>query len=367
MPDATNAGAPPMDALATAEQLEEAAEKRISEGSWDYIMGGEADTICRNRTAFDPWLFRPRILRDVSEIDLSCSLFGAACATPIYLSSVAKGRLVDPKGEATFVRAAERLRSRFLVPTVSSLPLEEIWKASKHSQAFQIYLLTNDENFAMPAGLAEALRLGVNALVLTVDANAPRHGALHRFTSAGTGVFPSPLLDWEKFKEMRKSFPVGVPVYLKGVQCAEDALMAVELGLQGVVVSNHGGRACGNSIGALEALQEISAALREAGHLGPNSTFELYFDSGVRCAADVVKALCLGARGVGLGRLYYWAAACHGEEGIVQLVERLTFEVRRCMAQLGCRRLSELGVACLAKSEGGGFSRRLDDYGRPRL
>eukprot|EP00913_Durusdinium_trenchii_P023075 g21666.t1 len=166
---------------------------------------------------------------------------------------------------------------------------------------------------------------------------------------------------------MRKSFPVGVPVYLKGVQCAEDALMAVELGLQGVVVSNHGGRACGNSIGALEALQEISAALREAGHLGPNSTFELYFDSGVRCAADVVKALCLGARGVGLGRLYYWAAACHGEEGIVQLVERLTFEVRRCMAQLGCRRLSELGVACLAKSEGGGFSRRLDDYGRPRL
>eukprot|EP00438_Fugacium_kawagutii_P030211 Skav209849 [mRNA] locus=scaffold980:56695:62829:- [translate_table: standard] len=120
-----------------------------------------------------------------------------------------------------------------------------------------------------------ALSLGVSALVVTVDANAPRHGALHRATAGATGVFPSPSFDWEKLKEMMKDFPAEVPVYLKGIQSAEDALQAVALGVRGIVVSNHGGRACGNAIGALEALQEVAEALRGAGVLAPQAACDI--------------------------------------------------------------------------------------------
>eukprot|EP00434_Breviolum_minutum_P010638 symbB.v1.2.009384.t1/scaffold595.1/size183375/6 len=336
----------PLNELLCTEDFEEAAKNCLPEASWDYISGGEADTIQRNRSVFDPWLFRPRILRDVSNIDLSCELFGASCETPIYLSSLAKGKLVDPQGEATFMRAAERLKSRFLVPTISSVPLEEVWKATKRPPAFQVYILS-DGSSRGPLDLA--LRLGVGGVVITVDANAPRHGALHRATAQSTGVFPSHSFNWEELKELRKTFPADVPVYLKGIQSAEDALQAVAVGVRGIVVSNHGGRACGNAIGALEALEEVAEALRSAGLLGPESPFELYYDSGVRNGRDVVKALCLGAWGVGIGRPYYWAAACHGEEGIIRLVEQLNAELRLTMAQLGVAQVKDLTTRCLAR------------------
>lgn len=338
----------PLEELLSTEDFEEAAKNCLPEANWDYISGGESDTIQRNRRAFVPWLFRPRVLRDVSDVDLRCELFGACCGTPIYLSCLAKGRLVDKSGEVTFIRAAEKVQSRFIVPTISSVGLEEVFKAARHPPPFQVYVLANDDGSSRQQ-LDTALALGVGALVVTVDANAPRHGALHRATAGATGVFPSPSFDWTMLEELRKSFPADVPVYLKGIQSAEDALQAVAIGVKGIVVSNHGGRACGNAIGALEALEEVATALRSAGFLGAECpAVELYCDSGVRSGRDVAKALCLGARGVGIGRPYYWAAACGGEEGIVQLVQQLTAELKLCMQQLGVSQLRQLNPRLLA-------------------
>ncbi|CAJ1328668.1 unnamed protein product [Effrenium voratum] len=321
--------------LESAEDWEKAAKSVLSEASWEYISGGEADTIQRNRAAFARWAFRPRVLRDVSSISLDCEAFGRRCAAPLYLSSLAKGRLVSPDGEACFVRAARRLDVAFLAPMVSSLPLEQI-AAQGEGLVFQLYLFTDEEESF--AALARAIELKASAVVITVDANAPRKGSFHRATTQATGVFPSPKLDWRKLLELRRRMPSDLPWYLKGVQCAEDALQAAAVGVTGIIVSNHGGRACGDAIGSLEALEEVCCALRRAG-----LEVEVYFDSGLRSGRDVLKALCLGARAVGLGRPYYWAAAVDGDRGIVALVEMLSAELHHAMAQIGAPSLKALG------------------------
>ena len=172
---------------------------------------------------------------------------------------------------------------------------------ARHPPCFQVYVLSEHDACVLPR--LEALRRGVGALLVTVDANAPRHGALHRATAGATGVFPEPSFTWQQLEELRGGFPKGVRVYLKGVQSALDALEAARRGFQGLVVSNHGGRACGGALSTLEALEEVAPALRDAGYLGAEGQdFEVYFDSGVRSGRDVLKALCLGAKGVGLGR-----------------------------------------------------------------
>ena len=135
--------------LVVTEDFERAAQESLPAASWEYIAGGEEDTIGRNREAFGAWLLRPRVLRDVSWVDLGCELFGRRCGTPIYLSSLAKGRLVAKEGEVTFaarlevkerergvvlvaeMRAAERMKSCFIVPTIHSAPLEEVWKVAR--------------------------------------------------------------------------------------------------------------------------------------------------------------------------------------------------------------------------------------------
>lgn len=319
-------------------EYEEEAKKCLSESSWDYIAGGESDTMQRNLDAFKSLALRPRILQDVSCISVDCSIFGKHCATPIYLSSLAKGGLVSKGGEATFVRAAARCRTRFIVPSISSVPLRDVWAASESCDlAFQFYLL-GDEASSIER-LHEAIALGASAIVVTVDANAPRKGALFRATAGATGVFPSPRLSWSRLAELKAMLPRGMPMYLKGVQTAEDALKAVAVDVAGIIVSNHGGRVCGDSMAALHCLEDVASALRAAGVLGK---IELYFDSGVRSGRDALKALCLGATAVGIGRPYYWAAACHEEDGIVALLQMLTSELQHAMAQIGTSTLHEL-------------------------
>eukprot|EP00928_Gymnodinium_smaydae_P091185 TRINITY_DN74890_c0_g1_i1.p1 TRINITY_DN74890_c0_g1~~TRINITY_DN74890_c0_g1_i1.p1 ORF type:complete len:375 (-),score=99.60 TRINITY_DN74890_c0_g1_i1:62-1186(-) len=347
---------PPLEELLSCKDFRSAAHRCLAAGALDYIEGGEADTQAANEAAFAALALRPRVLRDVSSPQVACELFGTPSATPFYLSSVAKGRLVVRReGEAAFVRAAAAAKTTYLVPSVASLPLAEIYAAAAAQQRlpFQFYLLTDEaESFKQ---LKEALALGCSSIVVTVDANAPRAGSFRSATGAATGVFPSPLLTWARLKEIRKLIPADMPVYLKGIQTAEDALEAVRFGVRGIVVSNHGGRCCGGAWSALDALEDVAGALRNAGvrlaGFGAASAgdFELYFDSGVRSGRDALKALCLGARGVGLGRPYYWAAACHGEPGVTSLLELLTAELCHAMAQVGAASLRDLGPELLCR------------------
>jgi len=294
----------------------------------------------------------------VSVIDTSCTLFGQACKTPFYLSSVAKGRLVTKEGEKAFARSAAKAKTTYLVPSVSSTPLKDVWGAAAEGQhlPFQFYLL-NDEKHSFEA-LREALALGASAVVVTVDANAPRMGAFRASTAGSTGgLFPSPSLTWRRLAEIRSLLPAHIPLYLKGVQTAEDAVQAAQMGVQGIIVSNHGGRCCGDSSGCLSALEDVSIGLRAAGWLGdgstPSRTLELFYDSGVRSGRDALKALCLGAQGIGLGRPYYWAAACNGEDGIVFLLDMLTAELQHAMAQAGANTLGMLQPSLLSRTSYG--------------
>ena len=132
------------------------------------------------------------------------------------------------------------------MPSISSVPLSDVWAASSSTDLeFQFYLLGDED--ASIKRLHEAVALGASAIIVTVDANAPRKGALFRATAGATGVFPSPRLSWDRLAELRATLPREMPIYLKGVQTAEDALAAVEVGMTGIIVSNHGGRVCGDS------------------------------------------------------------------------------------------------------------------------
>eukprot|EP00418_Pyrodinium_bahamense_P081022 CAMPEP_0179069000 /NCGR_PEP_ID=MMETSP0796-20121207/30284_1 /TAXON_ID=73915 /ORGANISM="Pyrodinium bahamense, Strain pbaha01" /LENGTH=366 /DNA_ID=CAMNT_0020766057 /DNA_START=87 /DNA_END=1187 /DNA_ORIENTATION=+ len=339
---------PALDELRTCKDFEKAAHGCLSAMTWDYISGGEADTITANAVEFAALRIRPRVLVDVSSVDVSTSFLGAPRECPFYLSSVAKGGLVaGQEGEAAFVRAAARAGSAYIVPILTSLPYERIWAAAAPSQGlpFQFYLLGDEsQSFEL---LRNALRLGTSAVVVTVDSNAPRAGAFRGNTGSLVGAFPSPSLTWAKLEEVRATVPSGVRMYLKGVQTGEDALQAAKLGLDGLIISNHGGRCCGDAWGSLSALRDVSEVLRAAGFLG---RVELLLDSGVRSGRDAMKALCLGACGVGLGRPYYWASACHGEEGVVALLALLTAELQHAMAQAGASRLSELGPQLLCEA-----------------
>jgi len=126
------------------------------------------------------------------------------------------------------------------------------------------------------------------------------------------------------------------------------------MGVRGIIVSNHGGRACGDAWGCLSALEDVAMGLRAAGWLGegstPSRTLELYYDSGVRSGRDAIKALCLGAQGIGLGRPYYWAAAYNGEEGIASLLDMLTAELQHAMAQAGANALGMLQPSLLSRA-----------------
>jgi len=339
--------APPLSELCCCDDFEAAAKLCLPESAWDYISGGEADTMSTNRADFGSVVLRPRVLNDVSSIQIDSQLFGVPCRTPFYLSSVAKGALVaGAQGETMFVRAAATAGTVFLAPSASSLPISKTYAAAAPGQSlpFQFYLMGDEEeSFEL---LQEAIALGASSVVVTVDANAPRAGSFARATLSSAGLSPSPRLAWARLAEVRKMMPPEMPLYLKGIQTSEDALQAVKIGVQGIIVSNHGGRCCGDAWGSLSALEDVSGALRDSGVLGK---IELLFDSGVRCGRDALKALCLGATGIGLGRPYYWAAACHAEDGIVALLQILADELRHAMAQVGAGSLEALGPALLAR------------------
>mmetsp|Transcript_33443 Transcript_33443/g.71662 ORF Transcript_33443/g.71662 Transcript_33443/m.71662 type:complete len:372 (+) Transcript_33443:102-1217(+) len=351
---ATTVAPPPLEELLTCADFERVGMQCVDQLALDYITGGFPDTIARNVAEFDNFLLRPRVLQDVSKIDTTCEVLGEACKLPVYLSSVAKGKLVSRQdGEKTFVRAVKEAGSTYVVPTVASVPIAEIYQARAKDQSlgYQFYLL-NDEEFSMRQ-LDEAISLKASFIAVTVDANAPRGGAFRQSTGAvANNQFVNPRLSWSLLADIRKKIPAETPVYLKGVQIAEDALCAARLGYSGIIVSNHGGRSAPFQISSLASLEEIASALRGAGFLAPgrSSKFEVYFDGGVRSGRDIFKALCLGARAVGIGRPYYWASACYGQAGIVALLNILQHELKCCMEQAGATTLEELGPWFLARA-----------------
>ena len=335
--------------MINVDDFEAAARERLEPGAYGYIAGGAGDehTLRQNRAAFERWELRPRVLVDVSTVSTRTTVLGTEVALPVLVAPTAFQRLAHPEGEAATARAAAAAGTVMTLATLSSVtPAELSASAPGAPQWFQLYW-SRDRGFTQ--GLVEAAaESGFGAIVLTVDLpvpgrrerdlraayrlpddlplpNVPKELRGDDFHTALHAVVDD-TLTWRDLEWLR-SF-CSLPLVVKGILTAEDALLAVEHGASAVVVSNHGGRQLDGVPASLDALPEVVEAVGER--------VEVLLDGGIRRGIDVLKALALGARATLSGRSVLWGLASGGEEGTVQVLELLRREIELGLKLLGC-------------------------------
>ncbi|MGI0154673.1 MAG: alpha-hydroxy acid oxidase [Thermoplasmata archaeon] len=340
------------DGFCTLGDLEEAAASKVPEDVWAFVQGGagEETTLRANRDAFHRQTLLPRVLADVRSLDLTSRLLEDPVRAPFFFAPAAYQGLLHPDGERATARAAHAGGIAAMFSALSTCSLEAIAEAAPLGvRWFQLYL---QPEFDTSQRLVErADRAGYRAIVLTVDmpllANRDRQirAGVAADTPAPTGngeevVAPSraPIPEgdrfvlrrdagatWEVLDRLRQV--TRLPLVVKGILSAEDARRAVDHGARGVVVSNHGGRQLDGAPAALDVLPEVVAEV--------GATAEVYFDSGVRRGSDIVMALALGARAVGIGHPVLWALATEGERGVARLISLLKVDLATVMALTG--------------------------------
>jgi L-lactate dehydrogenase (cytochrome) len=318
-----------------------------------------------NHSAFHKVWFRPRILVDVREVDYSTTMLGTKVSIPFYVTATALGKLGHPEGEVILTRAAARHNVIQMIPTLASCSFDEIVDARQDDQAQWLQLYVNRDREVTRRIVQHAESRGCKGLFITVD--APQLGRREKdmrikFCEAGSDVqergtaaidrsqgaaraissFIDPSLSWNDISWFRSI--TRMPIVLKGVQCVEDVLRAVEVGVQGVVLSNHGGRQLDFARSGIEVLAEVMPVLRERGW---EKKIEVFIDGGVRRATDILKALCLGARGVGIGRPFLYAMSAYGLSGVDRAMQLLKEEMEMNMRLLGVRSVAELHAGLL--------------------
>jgi 4-hydroxymandelate oxidase len=341
-------------------EFEELARKRLSRMAYNYIAQGAADevTLRWNRASFDNLRLKPRALVDVSQLDTRVDLFGPAHEFPILLAPTAYHKLVHREGERATARGAGAAHATLVVSSFSTVAIEDVAKAATGRLWFQLYVQPDREFTRELVQRAEAA--GCEALCVTVDTpiagtrnreerdrfalppgiNVENLKALlkkkassaHRGDKDIYSEILDPRLTWEGIDWIR-SF-AKVPVLLKGIIAPEDAQLAVEHGVAGVIVSNHGGRNLDTTPATIDVLAGVIKAV--------DGRIPVLMDGGVRRGTDVVKALALGAKAVLIGRPYLWGLAVGGAAGVEQVVKILLTELRAAMAFCGTRCVSEI-------------------------
>jgi 4-hydroxymandelate oxidase len=339
--------------------LEQEASTRVSPRIWAYIEGGSGEerAVEGNRDAFRRWRLRPRVLGDVSTVDLGTTLLGTPVHAPFFVAPTAYQGEIHADGETGTARAAAGLGILGVYSTLSSASLEAIASAAGAGPRwFQLYL---QPEFEQSRRLVErAGHAGYSAIVVTADVpvlavrDRQAHGgfAIDGSIPLGNGpdVTPPPRAPnregarytlrseaastWEILDRLRGV--TELPLVVKGVLTAEDAREAVQHGARGILVSNHGGRQLDAARPSLMALPEVVAAV--------DGKAEVYLDGGVRRGVDILIALALGARAVGLGRPVLWALAWGGSEGVSRYLSALGTELATSMALAGRRAISEI-------------------------
>lgn len=355
------------------EDLEEAVAEKLPAGPYGYIRSGAGgeQSLRNNRKAFTKYSIIPRFLTDVSEPDTSIELFGKKHPTPFLFAPVGMNQMAHEQGELAVVRAAEKLGMPYIQSTVSSYSLEEVADtAPAHTKWFQLYWSTNEEIAYSMAARAE--NAGFEAIVLTVDTvmlgwreedvrnqfsplklglargnymNDPIFTASLKdesFESYIEGVLANifhPTLNWENIRELKSR--LRVPLLIKGILHPEDARLAIEAGVDGIIVSNHGGRQLDGVIGSLDALPAIVKAVD---HRVP-----VLLDGGVYRGIDALKALALGAVAVCIGRPFVYGLAYDGENGVYQVMQNLYSEFKVSMGLAGQRTVADLQTLALIR------------------
>ena len=323
-------------------EYEALARSRIERTAWDYYQGGSDDevTLRENCRAFERIKLRPRMLVDVRTIDMQTTVLGTPISMPIMVAPTAFHGLAHTEGECATARAAGMAGTLMTASTFSNYRLEEIAQASSGPLWFQLYIY---EDLQVSAELIRrAEKAGYKAIVVTAD--APKLGKRERdirnsfalpphlreanFEPAiqAEDYIPLPLaVTWDTVDWLQSL--TSIPILLKGILTAEDALLALEHGAKGIIVSNHGGRQLDGVQASIETLPEIVEAV--AGRC------EVYLDGGIRRGTDVLKALALGARAVLVGRPIIWGIAVNGHEGAHHVLQILHDELELAMTLAG--------------------------------
>lgn len=343
--------------------FEAVARRVMKKTAWGYYSSAADDeiTLRENHSAFHRIWFRPRILVDVEKVDFSTTMLGTPVSIPFYVTATALGKLGHVEGEVVLTRAAHKHRVIQMIPTLASCAFDDIVDAAGPGQVQWLQLYVNKDRAITQRIVQHAEKRGCKGLFITVD--APQLGRREKdmrtkFTEQGSNVqsgqatdtsqgaaraissFIDPSLSWKDipwFQSITK-----MPIVLKGVQRVEDVLKAIEAGVQGVVLSNHGGRQLEFSRSAVEVLAETVPVLRE---LGLEGKIELYVDGGIRRATDILKALCLGARGVGIGRPFLYAMSAYGQDGVDRAMQLLKDEMEMGMRLIGATSVAELNAS----------------------
>ncbi|HKV85515.1 MAG TPA: alpha-hydroxy-acid oxidizing protein [Ktedonobacterales bacterium] len=325
------------------EELERRASEKLTPEAYGYVAGGAGgeQTMRANRAAFERWQIVPRMLRNVADRDPRVELFGATLPAPMLYAPIGVQSIVHPEAEVAVARAAASLDLPLILSTASSRSMEEVAQAMGNTPRwFQLYW--SKDNDLTASFLSRAECAGYSAVVVTLDTNLlswrerdlqnaylpfllgegianyltdpvfraalaqspeddPQAAIMH-----WARIFANPALTWGDLRFLREH--TRLPILLKGILHPHDAALAMEMGVDGVIVPNHGGRQVDGAVAALEALPAVAQVV--------DGRVPLLFDSGIRRGADAFKALALGARAVLLGRPYIWGLALGGEEGV---------------------------------------------------
>lgn len=353
----------PVGANLTVDDFEEAARESLPAMVFDYFAGGSGEewTLRENRRAYGRWAIRPRVLVDVSTVDVGTTVLGEEVPFPILLAPTAFQRMAHRDGELATARGAAAVDALMVVSTIATVSLEDI-AATGVRRWFQLYVLKDRDVTATLVKRAHAA--GYGAIVLTVD--TPLLGRRlrderNRFAlppgiglanldgtelpeSGGSRLFSffadrhDASLTWEDVGWLRSLSPL--PVVLKGIVTAEDTRLAVEAGVDGLVVSNHGGRQLDGAPATLDVLPEVVEAAE--------GRTEILVDGGVRRGSDVFKALALGARAVLVGRPYLWGLAVNGAGGVQRVLEIIRDDLVLTMALAGRARVADIDASAVA-------------------
>ncbi len=353
-------------------EYEEFAKKKLSRMAYDYYSGGAWDevTLRDNRAAFERIKLRPRMLVDVSKRDLSTSILGQALQFPLLVAPMAFQCLAHPEGEVATAKASASAFVGMILSTMSTKSLEEVALAPRNNnftsiQWFQLYI--HKDRGLTRALVERAYSAGYKALCLTVDApvlgrrEKDKHNEfvlppglqLANFANMSqlkitpekgeSGLFAyfaqqlDAAITWDDLQWLQSLSPL--PLVVKGILRGDDAIRAVQCGVKGIVVSNHGGRQLDGAIASVNALPEIVEAV--------DGRAEIFIDGGIRRGVDILKALALGAKAVLIGRPILWGLAVDGQAGVSRVIEILCSELDLAMALSGCAKLEDIDISLI--------------------
>ncbi|MDX1434195.1 MAG: alpha-hydroxy acid oxidase, partial [Gammaproteobacteria bacterium] len=309
-----------------------AARERLDSRTWDYLAGGAETetTLKRNRLAIDGIAFRPRVLRDVLDVDCSGRLLGETMRIPVMLAPIGSLQDLDPAGGAATARGAGRYGTVHMLSSQAAPGLEAVAEAADGPRIFQLYV--RGDRDAIDDYARRAVAAGYYAFCFTVDLDyygrRERDLARRYVTTARRGVKGEEFqkrFSWDDIKRFKDTH--DIPLIIKGIATAEDAAIACEHGVEGIYVSNHGGRQLDHGRGSIEVLPEVVAAVE--------GRAAVIVDGGFLRGTDVVKAMALGADAVGVGRLLGYALGAAGADGVARMLEILESEIRGTLGMLG--------------------------------